>query len=788
VAKSYLLDSQSLDRTAVSRYRSFYVLSAVCYCTTTRGGKMAQPILRKLIASLLLLIYLSFLGIAGLNRPSLVKADVAAQAIYTDNLAAGWSDWSWATVNLLATAPVHSGSHTIAVTYGAWQGLYLHSPEVSTLGFTHLRFYIHGGSQGGQHVNVYMIRIVGSQEVEGPAVSLPLPSANSWNEVQVALADLDAENTSITGIVWQGATNGGQPTVYLDDISLTSAESPDGPSLTEEEIWPRAVPADGSTDLAVRVKISDPQGLVDIASVTLEASAVGWGSLAMYDDGRNHDGPAGDGVYGRILTVSTGTPVGEKVLLISAQDQSGHIATLQLGSLVVLAPPGGQPPAALPGRIGWGSNTWSETPGADWQVNSGVPWDYVYQYITYEWYRDGWGGNFVGRFVQQAWNKHFIPMVTVYMVLALPPTCGEGPACYAQKLQNPTAVQTYLAALTEAARQAQGTHPVVFNLEPDFYGYMQQYSNSAGRPSGVQPDDPSSYPVALNITGYPNTLVGFGRRMVDVVHATAPNALVAPMASMWATNGDPQAVTSSEAMAMGQRTAAFIDTMGGSQADLLVVEWSDRDAGSGLRPWWDASDRIPPRPTRAILWENALSQAAHKRLFLWQMPVGNMALDNTCDHYQDNRADYAFRHPRDLFDAGVIGVLFGGGADCMTQVDSDGGFVAGQGAIAYNPPAAPSGLAVDAVNGALVSLHWSENSEPDLWGYRIVYQPAGGGQSWMVEAGRENALNFILPWSGSWQVQVLSYDAMGNLSLPSGPVMVSSTADAYLIQLPLLRR
>ena len=35
---------------------------------------------------------------------------------------------------------------------------------------------------------------------------------------------------------------------------------------------------------------------------------------------------------------------------------------------------------------------------------------------------------------------------------------------------------------------------------------------------------------------------------------------------------------------MGQRTAAFIDAMGGAQADLLVVEWSDRDAGSGLAP------------------------------------------------------------------------------------------------------------------------------------------------------------------------------------------------------------
>ena len=302
-------------------------------------------------------------------------------------------------------------------------------------------------------------------------------------------------------------------------------------------------------------------------------------------------------------------------------------------------------------------------------MNSGVPWNYVYQYITYDWYVNGWGGNFVGRFVNQAWSKGYVPLISVYMILELPPTCGESATCYATKLQNATAVSTYLAALQEAARQAQGTHPVIFHLEPDFYGYMQQLSNSDERPAGVQPDDPSSYPVALNVAGYPNTLAGFGRRMVDVIHATAPNALVAPAASMWATNGDPNSVTVSQVISMGQRTAAFIDAMGGAQSDLLVAEWSDRDAGSGLRPWWDDTNLTLPRPTRAILWENALSAAAHKRLMLWQMPVGNMSLDNTCDHYRDNRAAYAFQHPRDLFDAGVFAVLFGGGADVPDASD-----------------------------------------------------------------------------------------------------------------------
>jgi hypothetical protein len=170
------------------------------------------------------------------------------------------------------------------------------------------------------------------------------------------------------------------------------------------------------------------------------------------------------------------------------------------------------------------------------------------------------------------------------------------------------------------------------------------------------------------------------------------------------------------------------------------------------------------------------------------MPVGNMSLDNTCNHYQDNRAAYAFSHPRDLVDAGVIGVLFGGGATCMTQVDTDGGFVAAQGAIAYANPAAPSGLVAGPVNGPVVLLRWNENSEPDLWGYRVLYQPEGGGTVIVIDAGRRNALALPLPYAGNWRIQVVAYDAMGHSSQPSAPVIVTTSADAQLAYLPVTRR
>ncbi|MDX9832536.1 MAG: fibronectin type III domain-containing protein [Anaerolineae bacterium] len=735
----------------------------------------------------LLLVTLLCLSLPNVSAALSPAPAAAAQDIYTDALAVGWSDWSWATVDLQAAAPVHSGSRSIAVTYDAWQGLYLHYPEFSTAGFSHLRFFIHGGSSGGQQLNVYATYAADGSQQNGPSIAISPPTAAAWSEVRIALADLGVAGIPLTGLVWQDATGGAQPTLYVDDVALVADESPDGPTLSGGYLLPRAAPADGSTDVMVRVQVDDPQGLSDVAGVVLDGRALGRGEVALRDDGRSNDGTAADGIYGGVFTVAPGTASSEQILLVTAQDRAGHRASLQLGAFVVLAPPGGEIPSVLPQRIGWGSNAWSETPGQDWQVNSGVPWDFVYQYITYDWYVDGWGGNFVGRFVNQAWSKGYVPLISVYMMLGLPPTCGESGTCYASKLQNPGAVSTYLAALEEAARQAQGTQPVILHLEPDFYGFMQQLSNMDERPAGVQPDDPSSYPVALNVAGYPNTLAGFGQRMVDVVHATAPNALVAPMASMWATNQDPNSVTISEVISIAQRTAAFVDAMGGDRSDLLLVEWSDRDAGSGLRPWWDDTDLTLPRPTRAILWENALSAAARKRLILWQMPVGNMSLDNTCDHYQDNRAAYAFQHPRDLFDAGVFAILFGGGAECQTQVTTDGGFVGAQGAIAYAPPSAPAGFAAGTVAGPFVPVHWDENSEPDVWGYRISYQPAQGGSPTTVSAGRKNALLLSLP-GGDWTITVATYDAMGQVSPASMGITVTTTAAAHHVYLPLIRR
>jgi len=63
------------------------------------------------------------------------------------------------------------------------------------------------------------------------------------------------------------------------------------------------------------------------------------------------------------------------------------------------------------------------------------------------------------------------------------------------------------------------------------------------------------------------------------------------------------------------------------------------------------------------------------------------------------------------------------GAACQTQVTTDGGYVAAQGAIAVCPPLTPTGLAAGTVAGLLVPVHWNENTEPDVWGIASAINP-----------------------------------------------------------------
>lgn len=148
------------------------------------------------------------------------RAQGSEQVVYSDSLAAGWQNWSWSTTaNFATTSPVYSGSRSLAVTYsGAWGGLYLHTDVlIAGSAYDTLRFWVHGGSAGGQGVEVKLADAALNFGV-GVPVSIP---ANSWVKVDVPISSLGSP-AQISGVVWQDTTGQSQPTFYLDQVSLVN--------------------------------------------------------------------------------------------------------------------------------------------------------------------------------------------------------------------------------------------------------------------------------------------------------------------------------------------------------------------------------------------------------------------------------------------------------------------------------------------------------------------------------------------------------------------------------------
>ena len=147
----------------------------------------------------------------------------ADQIIYDDALENGWANWSWATVNFANTSLVHSGSHSISVTASNtptdWQALYLNVAAMDSSQFTNLVFWINGGTNGGQQVQVQ--GILGSTP-QSPVQIGPL-FPNSWQQVTLSMSALGVANqANFTGFWLQAEGGSVVPTFYVDDVVLQS--------------------------------------------------------------------------------------------------------------------------------------------------------------------------------------------------------------------------------------------------------------------------------------------------------------------------------------------------------------------------------------------------------------------------------------------------------------------------------------------------------------------------------------------------------------------------------------
>jgi hypothetical protein len=164
-----------------------------------------------------------------------------------------------------------------------------------------------------------------------------------------------------------------------------------------------------------------------------------------------------------------------------------------------------------------------------------------------------------------------------------------------------------------------------------------------------------------------------------MVRKYAPNAKAGLHASGWGTNIDVLNNTNASLDVVGEanKLGGFMAECGASQGDFVVVETSDRDAGYyssiGQNRWWDNTNATLPSFRQAFTWAKPLAEKVGKPLIWWQMPLGNMSLADTADHWRDNRLDYFFAHMNEVAAAHGFAVAYGAGAGGQTTPTTDGG-------------------------------------------------------------------------------------------------------------------
>ena len=266
------------------------------------------------------------------------------------------------------------------------------------------------------------------------------------------------------------------------------------------------------------------------------------------------------------------------------------------------------------------------------------------------------GGSFVTRYVAESRRAGLVPVFTYYQLLQ-----SKAPACAGAedkadlcRLRDASLMRSYFADLRLALRRMHGSRPVVLHVEPDLWGYLEQHGRRA-------------------------LAVRFARRVIALRDRYARNVALAYHDSVWGTHEDPTFSKPSLAhmASLGARSARWYRSLH-ARFDLVFHDVADRDAGfrqkilgDGGRSRWDAADF-----TRRDAYLRALSRGTRRPVVVWQIPLGNSTLDDTWDHFRDNRVEgwLGSRAALErLRDAGVVALLFGSGADGNTTAQTDGG-------------------------------------------------------------------------------------------------------------------
>lgn len=308
---------------------------------------------------------------------------------------------------------------------------------------------------------------------------------------------------------------------------------------------------------------------------------------------------------------------------------------------------------------------------------SRAPFGFRYQYLSGGantgggWATWNSNGDFVTYYIQDSVANNVTPVFTYYMIYQSAPAGGNEPTAVINNLNNTSTMQAYYADLKLFFQRA-GAFPsnnVVFHVEPDMWGYVQQAS---GNDNGGSVSAKVGSTGVSELSGLPDTVAGLAQGVVRLRNQYAPNVILAYHVSDWGTGTDItlQDPSDSTVDQLGDRAAAFYNSLGAS-FDLAFSEISDRDSGfkqvkygMGAEAWWTDADFA--RHARFI---GRFVQGSGKRMVLWQVPLGNtrmLAMNDTNFHFQDNRVEKLLDEPsrarlQTYVNAGVMAFLFGAG-------------------------------------------------------------------------------------------------------------------------------
>lgn len=319
------------------------------------------------------------------------------------------------------------------------------------------------------------------------------------------------------------------------------------------------------------------------------------------------------------------------------------------------------------------------------RTQNGTKFDFRFQWLTggvntgKDW--TTWAnGTFLTKYVTESGTHGYIPVLLYYELCQSngphPGTdcnTGSNDVQYTGNLKTKSLMKTYFSNWT-LLMQKIGAYgkPVVVVAEPDFWGFMQVV---AGKQYGT--NDPTSIPAEVKASGnpdavsFPNNVQGFAWALLHIRDKYAPNARLALHVSYWSAGYDigTSTKTNIDVAAVAQTTADFINKAGivgnpsnASTWDVLTNDVSWRYLAGKSGTWWDRYNKTFPNFARYLSFMRGVNQDTHRLVIMLQVPVGNQYYDtmnNTTDHYQDNRAEYIFGHIADFVNAGIIAVLFG---------------------------------------------------------------------------------------------------------------------------------